>query len=60
MYLIIQTIPDLAMDVFAFSRFSQNPWRGHWEVAMRVLRYVNGTVGEGLGNSSEEDATLRG
>ena len=48
MYLATCTRPDLAASVSELSKFSQNPGMAHWEGVKRVLRYVKGTVGEGL------------
>ena len=48
MYLATCTRPDLAASVSELSNFSQNPRIAHWEGVKRVLRYVSGTVGEGL------------
>ena len=47
MYLETCTRPDILAAVSELSKFSQNPGVPHWEVK-RVLRYVSGTVGEGL------------
>ena len=60
MYLVVQTRPDLAMDVFTLSRFCPSPRPEHWEAAKRVLRYVKGTAGEGLGYNQQEDVALCG
>ena len=49
MYLAVCTRPDLSMAVSALSRYCQAPQPKHWEAAKRVLRYVKGTAGEGLG-----------
>ena len=51
MYFAVCTRPDLSMAVSALSRYSLNPQMVHWEAAKRVLRYVKGTAGEGLGYS---------
>ena len=48
MYLATCTRPDLAASVSELSKFSQDPGMTHWEGVKRVLRYVKGTVGEGL------------
>ena len=60
MYLAVCTRPDLSMAVSALSRYSQNPQMAHWEAAKRVLRYVKGTVGEGLGYSPGEEIAIWG
>ena len=48
MYLATCTRPDLAAAVSELSKFSQNPGVAHWEGVKRVMRYLKGTVGEGL------------
>lgn len=48
MYLATCTRPDLAAAVSELSKFSQNPGVAHWEGVKRVMRYLNGTVNEGL------------
>jgi hypothetical protein len=47
-YLMTCTRPDLAQSVGALSRFVSEPRRGHWEAAVKVLRYVVGTLDLGL------------
>ena len=48
MYLATCTRPDLAAAVSELSKYSRNPEISHWEGVKRVLRYVSGTVGDGL------------
>ena len=48
MYLSTCTRPDISAAVSELSKFSQNPGTAHWEGVKRVMRYVSGTVGEGL------------
>ena len=60
MYLAVCTRPDLAMAVSSLSRYSQNPRMEHWDAAKRVLRYIKGTVGEGLAYSPGEDVAVWG
>ena len=48
MYLSTCTRPDISAAVSELSKFSQNPGAAHWEGVKRVLRYINGTAGEGL------------
>ena len=60
MYLIVCTRPDLSMAVSALSRYCQAPQLEQWEAAKKVLRYVKGTVGEGLGYSLGEDLAVWG
>ena len=48
MYLSTCTRPDIAAAVSELSKFSQNPGIAHWEGVKRVLRYISGTVSQGL------------
>ena len=47
-YLAVCTRPDISQVVSELSRFNTNPGLKHWESAMRVLRFVSGTIGVGL------------
>lgn len=47
MYLLI-TRHDLKLAVIALSRFVNNPGKDHWTAAMRVLRYISGTLNYGI------------
>ena len=48
LYLSSGTRPDLAEAVSSLCTFAQNPGLKHWEGVLRVLRYLRGTVGEGI------------
>ena len=48
MYLATCTRPDLAAAVSELSKFSQNLGVAHWEAVKRAMRYLKGTMGEGL------------
>ena len=48
------------MAVSSLSRYSQNPRMEHWEAAKRVLRYLKGTVGEGIAYSPGEEIAVWG
>ena len=48
MYLSTCTRPDISAAVSELSKFSQNLGTAHWEGVKRVMRYVSGTVVEGL------------
>jgi hypothetical protein len=48
MYLMTCTRPDLAQSVGALSWYVSDPRTGHWEAAVKVLRFVVGTLGIGL------------
>ena len=60
MYLAVCTRRDLSMAVSALSRYCQAPQPQHWEAAKRMLRYVKGTAGEGLGYSPGEELAAWG
>ena len=48
MYLAVCTRPDIAAAISTLSRFNDNPGWAHWEGVQHVLRYLQGTNGEGL------------
>ena len=48
MYLSTCTRPDISAAVSELSKFNQNPGLVHWEGVKRVMRYLSGTVSEGL------------
>ena len=46
-YLTI-TRPDLSFPVSVFSQFLQSPCDSHWDVVIRILRYIKSTSGQGV------------
>jgi hypothetical protein len=48
MCLMTCTRPDLAQSVGALLRYVSDPRTGHWEAAVKMLRYVAGTLDTGL------------
>ena len=46
-YLTI-TRPDISFPLSVVSQFLQSPCDGHWDAAVRILRYVKGTPGQGV------------
>ena len=42
------TRPDLAYSVHILSQFMQEPRKEHWEAALRVVKYLKGTPGQGI------------
>jgi hypothetical protein len=43
------TRPNISFVVGILSKFMQNPCKGHWSAAKRVLKYLKGTQDLGLG-----------
>jgi hypothetical protein len=48
MYAMLATRPDLAQSIQQISQFSQMPMRTHEKAAKQALRYLRGTVDEGI------------
>ncbi|XP_043808343.1 uncharacterized mitochondrial protein AtMg00810-like [Manihot esculenta] len=46
-YLTI-TRPDISFVVSMVSQFLQTPYSSHWDVVIRILRYIKGVPGHGL------------
>ena len=46
-YLTI-TQPDISFPVSIVSQFLQSPCDSHWDVVVRILRYIKGTPGQGV------------
>ncbi|XP_034223842.1 uncharacterized mitochondrial protein AtMg00810-like [Prunus dulcis] len=42
------TRPDIAYSVRTLSEFMHQPRKPHWDTALRILKYVKGTPGQGL------------
>ena len=45
---LCNTRPDINYSVGVLSRFSNKPRENHWNVGMRILRYLKGTQGYGI------------
>ena len=56
-YLAITRL-DLAYSVHILSQFMHEPRTEHWEAALRVVRYLKGTSGQGILLRSDNDLTL--
>jgi len=52
------TQPDIAFSVRTLSQYIQNPRKPHWDAAIRVLKYIKGSPGQGLLLPSENNLTL--
>ena len=45
---LVHTRPDIAFTVGYVSRFIEDPRKDHWAAVKRLLRYVKGTVDQGI------------
>ncbi|CAH9079365.1 unnamed protein product, partial [Cuscuta epithymum] len=54
------TRPDLAYSVHILSQFMQAPRREHWSAALRVVRYLKGSPGQGILLRSSSNLSLSG
>ena len=45
---LVHTRPDIAFAVGYVNRFMEDPQEDHWAVVKRLLRYVKGTVDQGI------------
>jgi hypothetical protein len=54
------TRPDIVYGVGLISRFMDSPRQSHWQAAKRILRYVKGTIDEGIFYSSSAKLELIG
>ncbi|XP_062088603.1 uncharacterized mitochondrial protein AtMg00810-like [Humulus lupulus] len=52
--------PNLAYSVHILSQFMQDPRCEHWEAALRVVRYLKGTPGQGISLRADSDLSLQG
>ncbi|XP_071708557.1 uncharacterized mitochondrial protein AtMg00240-like [Rutidosis leptorrhynchoides] len=58
LYLTV-TRPDIACSVNQLSQFFGNPRRNHMDAALRVLRYLKTTLGQGMSFPSTGNLTLK-
>ncbi|XP_061357487.1 uncharacterized mitochondrial protein AtMg00810-like [Gastrolobium bilobum] len=54
------TRPDLCLSVGIINRFMEEPSYTHWKAAKRILRYVQGTISQGLHYSKSNKYKLTG
>ncbi|KAL1213017.1 Retrovirus-related Pol polyprotein from transposon RE2 [Cardamine amara subsp. amara] len=45
---LASTRPDLSYAIHVLSQFMKQPRQDHWDVAMKVVRYLKGTIGQGI------------
>ncbi|XP_056864137.1 secreted RxLR effector protein 161-like [Raphanus sativus] len=57
LYLLITRL-DLTFSVHLLSQFMQAPREAHWEEALRVVRFLKATPGQGVLFRSDKDLTL--
>lgn len=55
---LANTRPDITYSVHILSQFMQTPRMGQWEAALRVVRFLKGTAGQGILLSSNPDLSL--
>ena len=58
-YLVV-TRPNLAYSVHVLSQFMHEPRQGHWDVILRVVKYLKKYLGQGILLSSNTDLSLKG
>lgn len=57
---LIFTIPDIVYGVGLISRYMEMPKQEHFIAAKRILRYIKGTINQGLFYESSKDSKLVG
>ncbi|CAA7032085.1 unnamed protein product [Microthlaspi erraticum] len=57
---LVNTRPDLAFCVHVLAQFMQQPRADHWQAALRVVRYLKGSPGQGILLSSDNDFQING
>nr|GEW06471.1 ribonuclease H-like domain-containing protein [Tanacetum cinerariifolium] len=59
--LVYQTLtrPDISYTVHSLSQFMQKPLQSHVKLDMRVLRYLKGSPGNGIGFNRNSDLSLK-
>ena len=60
MYAMCGTRPDIAYGVSTLSRFNRNPSSEHFNAAIRILKYLEGTKNIGVLYGSKESNTILG
>ena len=60
LYAAMATRPDIAYAVGVLSKFCANPDESHLTAAIRVLRYLKGTINYGIKYEKSGNASLTG
>ena len=55
---LLNTRPDLCYSIHILAQFMKAPRVAHWEAALRVVRFLKGTPGQGILLKSDPDLTL--
>lgn len=55
---LVHTRPELSYSVHVLSQFMKKPRQDHWEAALRVVRFLKGSLGQGIMLSSSTDLSL--
>lgn len=58
-YLFVTRL-DLAYSVHILSQFMQQPREDHWEAALKVVRYLKKSLGQGILLRTDSDISLEG
>nr|GEY03357.1 retrovirus-related Pol polyprotein from transposon TNT 1-94 [Tanacetum cinerariifolium] len=53
------TRPNISYTVYSLSPFMHKPLQSHVKLAMRVLRYLKGSLGKGIGFNKNSDLSLK-
>lgn len=57
---LLASRPDLAYSVHILSQFMQKPREEHWFAALKVVRYLKGTIGQGVLFRADTTFTVTG
>lgn len=55
---LCHTRPELSYAVHILTQFMQVPKEAHWDAALRVVRYLKGSIGQGILLKSDPDLSL--
>lgn len=55
---LTHTRPELSYSVHVLAQFMKKPKEAHWQAALRVVRFLKGTLGQGIFLSSSSDLSL--